>query len=168
MDKKNTWSRAILSVFILFFFFPGILHAGGKINSQKKHTWSENAGWINFRSSHGEVTVHKTHLSGWAWAENIGWIKLGADGGGPYANSSADDWGVNNDGQGRLSGYAWSENVGWINFHPSGSQVVISSKGRFDGYAWAENIGWIHFKNDDPFYNVAVTKALPFLTPLLD
>ena len=74
MDKKNTWSRAILSVFILFFFFPGILHAGGKINSQKKHTWSENAGWINFRSSHGEVTVHKTHLSGWAWAENIGWI----------------------------------------------------------------------------------------------
>jgi hypothetical protein len=68
--------------------------------------------------THGGVTVYSDHLEGYAWAENIGWIRLGTSGRGDqyYDNTSAADYGVNNDGSGNLSGYAWGENVGWIHF----------------------------------------------------
>ena len=135
----------------------------GNIDTNNKYAWSENAGWLNFRSNNGGVTVHDTYLSGYAWAENIGWIKLGS-GTGPYNNTDSSNWGVNRDSStGALSGYAWSENAGWINFNPSGSQVIINtSTGSFDGYAWAESVGWIHFKYDAPTYNVAVAATMTY------
>ena len=46
--------------------------AEGNIDDTEKYAWSENAGWLNFRPAHGGVTVHETHLSGYAWADNIG------------------------------------------------------------------------------------------------
>ena len=85
--------------------------AAASISLSDKYAWSENAGWLNFRPTTGGVTVNPNHLSGYAWQENIGWLKLGSDGGGPYPNTSATNWGVNRDGAGNLSGYAWSE--GW-------------------------------------------------------
>jgi len=108
------------------------------------------------------VTVYSDHLEGFAWEENIGWISLGTYTGGSshtYANSAANDYGVNNDGCGNLSGYAWSTKVGWINFNPNDGQVTIDPvSGEFDGYAWAENVGWIHFKNTTGnAYNVDAT-----------
>jgi uncharacterized repeat protein (TIGR01451 family) len=125
--------------------------ATGNIDSTDKWAWSTNAGWINLRPEHGGVTVYSDHLEGYAWAENVGWIRLGSDGGGGtpyYANTTAGNYGVNNDGSGNLSGYAWSTNVGWINFNPSHSQVTIDTDtGRFEGYAWSENVGWIHFSS---------------------
>jgi hypothetical protein len=126
------------------------------ISATDKYAWSENAGWTNWHDSYACVTVAPTYLAGYVWAENIGWIKLGSDGGGPYNNDAADDWGVNrNSGTGALSGYAWSENAGWINFNPSHSQVTMDTgTGEFDGYAWAENIGYIHFQNSSPEYSV--------------
>lgn len=120
------------------------LRAEGNIDLVDRFAWSENAGWIDFSPEHGGVTVRTTHLSGYAWAENIGWIKLGS-GTGPYANTSASNWGVNVNDSSRLSGFAWSENVGWINFAPAYGGVSISG-GRLDGYAWSENIGWISLR----------------------
>jgi hypothetical protein len=123
------------------------------------YAWGTNIGWLNFAPSHGGgVTVYDDHLEGYVWAENVGWIRLGTHTAGSphsYGNSSATDYGVNNDGSGNLSGYAWGTNIGWINFNPSHSQVTVNqTTGEFEGYAWGENVGWIHFKNVSPAYGV--------------
>lgn len=134
--------------------------AAGDIDPSSKYAWAENAGWANFAPTHGEVTVVPDYLAGYVWCENIGWLKLGNDNGGPYANTGANDWGVNLV-SGKLTGYAWSENCGWVNFNPTHSQVTVDrNDGSFDGYAWAENMGWIHFKNASPAYNVRTTASL--------
>jgi hypothetical protein len=139
--------------------------AGGNIDAVDKWAWGTNVGWINFRPTHGGVTVYDDHLEGYAWGENIGWIRVGTHTGGSphtYANTAADNYGVNNDGNGNLSGYAWGTNVGWINFNPTHSQVTIdTATGRFDGYAWGENIGWIHFRGTGTVaYGVIVNHTL--------
>jgi PKD repeat protein len=129
--------------------------AVSNIDPNNKHAWSTNAGWIDFRTDHGSVTVYPDHLEGYAWAENLGWIQLGSHNSGgthTYANSSNNNWGVNNDGAGKLSGYAWSSHIGWINF----TQVTINqTTGDFNGDAWSENVGWIRF-NGSPTYKVRV------------
>ena len=134
----------------------------GNIDPTNKYAWGTNVGWINFRPTHGGITVYSDHLEGYAWAENIGWIRLGTfTGGGThnYLNDAANNYGVNKDGAGNLSGYAWGTNVGWINFNPKDGGVTIDlGTCKFDGYAWAENIGWIHFKSaGPPAYHVAKT-----------
>ena len=143
----------------------GVAYAATNIDSTNKWAWGTNVGWINFADANGGVTVYSDHLEGYAWAENIGWIRLGSDGGGGspyYANTTKDNYGVNNDGNGNLSGYAWGANVGWINFNPTHGGVTIStSNGSFDGYAWGENVGWIHFKGTAPAYNVVTTWSPP-------
>jgi len=155
-----------LVVILLLTLTPMVSAQTGNIDTVDKWAWGTNAGWLNFRPSNGGAAVYSDHLEGFIWAENAGWIRLGTfDGGGPhtYANTSAADYGVNNDGTGLLSGYAWSTNTGWINFDPTGTeQVVIDLATKsFDGYAWAENLGWIHFKNASPAYNVVTTGDVP-------
>ena len=135
--------------------------ATGNIDAVDKWAWGTNVGWINFAPTHGGVTVYDDHLEGYAWGENIGWIRLGShEGGGShtYANTAADNYGVNNS-SGTLFGYAWGTNVGWIKFNPTDGGVTIdTSNGSFDGYAWGENIGWIHFKGTGAVaYNVVYT-----------
>lgn len=134
----------------------------GNIYATNKWAWGTNIGWVNFRPTHGGVTVYYDHLEGYAWAENIGWIRLGTHTGGSpftYGNTSNIDYGVNHNGSGTLSGYAWGTNVGWINFSPTHGGVTIDmDNGSFDGYAWAENVGWLHFKKiGSPAYNVVTT-----------
>lgn len=129
--------------------------------------WVENAGWLNFEPGFTSATAHIDHLSGYVWSDTVGWIKLGADAGGPYANSNAQDWGVNRSRDGILSGFAWSENAGWINFKPSAGGVQINRvNGRFEGYAWSESLGWIHLSNDVLGYG-ADTEPLPIEVPSL-
>ena len=141
----------VLIAGIVLCLFGVALAATGNIDATDKYAWSTNAGWINLRPEHGGVTVYSDHLEGYAWGKNIGWIRLGSDGGGGtpyYANTTAANYGVNNDGSGNLSGYAWSTNVGWIRFDPTHGGVTIdTATGRFDGYAWGENVGWIHFSS---------------------
>ena len=96
--------------------------------------------------------VTSTHLAGFAWGPNVGWIKLGADGAGPYANDSRNNWGVNRDAQGNLGGFAWSETLGWLDFSSADGQLVIAADGTFTGYAWSSSLGWIHFAG--PGYGV--------------
>ena len=134
----------------------------GNIDLGHSFAWAENAGWVNFSSPYGGVTVSpEGFLSGYAWAENVGWIKLGS-GAGPYANNSHLNWGVNLVGAGHLTGYAWGENSGWINFSPTnGFHVSISlGTGDFSGFAWSESVGWIHFQNASPAYRVRTTVML--------
>ncbi|MCX7047724.1 MAG: hypothetical protein NTX50_19840 [Candidatus Sumerlaeota bacterium] len=127
--------------------------------------YGANIGWVNLQ---GDVTsgvvVRPTYVSGWAWSANVGWICLGAApaNGRRYANDSATDFGVNNDGHGGLSGYAWGSNIGWIAFDTSaapggGARVSINSAtGNFEGFAWSANCGWIAFEGV-PAQSVAAT-----------
>lgn len=103
----------------------------GTIDTTNRYAWSENAGWIDFGSTAGNVHVTDSVLTGTAYGENAGWIILNPGSGG----------GVSNDGEGNLSGYAWSENAGWIDF----SKVTIGIDGVFAGNAYSENLGWITF-----------------------
>lgn len=125
-----------------------------------KYAWGENVGWANAHSVNHTVTIHYDEgtggwLSGHVWGENIGWIIMGKAGGGPYANTTSNNWGVNLAADGKLSGYAWGENVGWINFEQTHGQPAIeTTTGSFSGHAWGENIGWIKFSGSSPDYGV--------------
>ena len=168
-----TYIRYSVLITLIVLCLVGIVQAAtGNIDSTDKWAWGTNVGWINFRPEHGGVTVYSDHLEGYAWGENIGWIRMGShDGGGAhtYANTTAGNYGVNNDGSGHLSGYAWGTNVGWINFDPAGSeQVTIDlATGEFDSYAWGENMGWIHFRGTGPVgYGVSLL-IHPIYLPLV-
>lgn len=132
-----------------------------------KYAWGENVGWANAGPTNHDVTVHYYEgtggwLSGHAWGENIGWIVMGSTGGGPYANTTSNNWGVNLAANGEFSGYAWGENVGWINFDDAQCDAEIDpANGAFTGHAWGENIGWLKFKGTSPDYGV---RALAFDT----
>jgi hypothetical protein len=122
--------------------------SAASIDSNHQYAYSENAGWLNFADSNGNVVVLNDHLEGYVWGENIGWIRLGTHtAGGPhtYTNDAANAYGVNRNSSGDLSGYAWGENIGWINFGATGGNAVLSNAGEFTGAVWAENIGWIKF-----------------------
>lgn len=153
--------RAGLSVYVLAWAFLALpsAYATDNIDPTNKHASAENVGWVNAAPTNGGVTVHfdgtSGYLTGLAWGENVGWIKLGNNSGGPYANTSASDWGVNLDASFTLAGYAWGENIGWIKFNPAYSVVTIDmASGRFNGDAWGENIGWVRFKGTVPDYSV--------------
>lgn len=146
LQFKNFWRLIIVAIFIVSgaVGIAPVLAADntGTINATNRYVWTENAGWLDFGTTEGNVVVTDTGLTGYGWGENIGWISL---------SCSNDDscglvnYGVSNDGNGALSGYAWSENAGWINFSPINGGVTINSSGEFVGYAWGENIGWIVF-----------------------
>jgi hypothetical protein len=143
--------------------------AGGNIDSTHKWAWGTNIGWINFKPDSGGVSVYPDHLEGYAWGENVGWIRLGShEGGGAhtYANTTADNYGVNREDSGELSGYAWGPNIGWINFDPAeGGVSIVPQSGVFEGYAWGENVGWISFKGGSggTSYGVVTTFRIYFV-----
>jgi len=148
------WAVALVTVLA-----GSVSLADGNIDPANNFAWSENAGWVNFAPSNGNVTVTAGRgLSGYAWAENIGWVKMAAVGS-TYQNTTKDDWGVHLTGK-ALQGFAWSENAGWINFSPTDGGVTLKHDGQFDGYAWGENIGWIHFRSASPAYGVRTTASL--------
>ncbi|OGO29078.1 MAG: hypothetical protein A2Z16_16660 [Chloroflexi bacterium RBG_16_54_18] len=147
--RTHTRYLAILLAAALVILGFTVALADGNIDPAHQYAWNTSAGWINFKSPMSEATVYKDHLEGIIWGENIGWIRLGShvDGGAfTYANTAADNYGVNRTPDGKLSGYAWGTNVGWINFNPPSGGVTIDPLGVFDGYAWGENVGWIKFK----------------------
>ena len=151
---------ALLAVLLLFLLTVNVGAAWAATGNSSGFAWGTNAGWFNFNATDGGVTVYADHLEGYAWGENTGWLRLGTcTSGSPctYANTTAANYGVNNDGSGHLSGFAWGTNIGWINFNPTDGGVTVNSSGQFDGYAWSENVGWIHFKGAAPVYNVTTT-----------
>ena len=152
--------------------FIGIVtvFAQSNINPAAQSSWSENAGWMNWREANGAadgVQVGEFVLRGYIWGENIGWVNVGD--GAPaspplYSNVDDTDFGVNIAADGSLTGYAWGENVGWVNF--SGGAMAtpadparIDCDGRLNGYAWSENLGWINLALAETGHYVAVESA---------
>lgn len=142
-----TWV-AYATCLALVLVSPVPCQAASPIHPEHSWVWATNAGWVNLNPTHGGVLVFDDHLEGFAWGESIGWIRLGTHTGGgshTYANTDADNYGVNRTGS-ALSGYGWSTNAGWINFEPAhGGVSVDPATGVFSGYAWGESIGWIKF-----------------------
>jgi hypothetical protein len=148
---KTIGRGALFATLILAILGMYQTGSAASMDPTAKWAWSENAGWNNFNPTvGGDVAVYGDHLEGYIYAENIGWIRLGTHTGGSphtYANSDANNYGVNRDPSGGLSGYAWGTNVGWINFAPTTGGVTIDpGTGAFGGYAWGENMGWISLK----------------------
>jgi len=102
----------------------------GTIDSTYKYAWSNQAGWINFNPSNGNIKITDNGITGYAWSENYGWINMAPSQSGVKINSN-----------GTLSGYAWGENLGWINF----SGVSINCNGQFKGTASGDIIGILTF-----------------------
>ncbi|NCC26175.1 MAG: IPTL-CTERM sorting domain-containing protein [Deltaproteobacteria bacterium] len=162
---------AVATVTLCICLWAG-LALGQGIDPTHRFAWSENTGWQNFKSTHGEVSVYATHLEGHVWGENIGWIRLGSYTGGgthTYGNTNQTNFGVNRTGN-QLSGYAWGENIGWISFgssvHHAGVQIDPAT-GDFSGFAWGENIGWIKFAGtavDSTAYKVKLADTAPTVT----
>ena len=129
--------------------------AAATINDPNQNAYGANIGWINAR---GEGTngmaVGQSFCTGNAWSANCGWISLGhgPTNGWQYSNASANDWGVNHDGEGRLAGCAWGANIGWIVFEQTRGQPRVDlHTGILSGYAWSANAGWIGFSNAQAF-----------------
>ncbi|MDB5258848.1 MAG: hypothetical protein JWO73_56 [Candidatus Taylorbacteria bacterium] len=144
-------SRSLLiSIFLTLFIFPSESLASaisGRIDAADRYAWSENAGWIDFGTTLGAVTVTDSALAGYAYGENVGWVSLNCSN---TSSCASNAYAVANNSEGILTGYAWSENAGWIDFAPSAGGVSISSAGIFSGYAYSENLGWIAFAGNHP------------------
>jgi hypothetical protein len=161
MRHINSWTK-----YLVLVATTGLSLGITNVDPISKFSWSENAGWLNWRDANGGadgVMIGSQYLSGFIWGENIGWINVGdgtPGGGGGYANVDGSDAGVNIAPDGNLSGLAWGENVGWINFGTTPHIGADGARfdpvvGRFRGWAWGENIGWVNL--DDATAYVART-----------
>jgi hypothetical protein len=125
--------------------------AGTTIDPVNRYAYGANIGWMDWRGdTNNGVVIGAYVCSGYIYSANVGWINLGS--GAPadgiyYQNTSASDFGVNNDGLGNLSGYAWGANIGWIHFESTGAPKVNMLTGQLSGYAWSANCGWISLSN---------------------
>jgi hypothetical protein len=162
----NCWNSTLTA--LALGLAPQVL-AQSNVDSVNKFAWCENVGWTNWRDANGTndgVIVGTDFLEGFIWGENAGWINVG--GGGPYANTTGLDFGVNILVDDDLDGFAWGENIGWINFG-WGAAADDADRARFDfaagrfrGFAWGENIGWINL--DDATHFVAAGVPISCLT----
>jgi hypothetical protein len=122
------------------------------IDANQRYGYGANIGWVNFRWGSGSpvqgATIGQFVCRGRIYSANVGWINLG-DGnpanGVHYSNTSATDFGVNHNGQGRLSGYAYGANIGWIKFdHTIVDPPRINLKtGKISGFIYSANCGWM-------------------------
>ena len=88
MLSKHTLTRVIYSLLAALAAIGLVqaVEAAGNIDLVNKWAWSTNAGWINFNSSFGGMTVNPVSgaFDGYAWAENVGWISFKGHGLVPY------------------------------------------------------------------------------------
>lgn len=129
----------IASVVLLCFVAPSLALASetdGTIvtGGNAGYAWSNNAGWVNFGLTEGNIHVTDAGLTGDAWNGNTAWINLTPSNGG-----------ITNNGEGTLGGNAWGEGLGWIDF----SGVTIDSAGQFQGSATGSLVGTLTFDCDN-------------------
>jgi hypothetical protein len=141
-----------LSGLALFFVFSPCVEAVTTIDLANRYTYAGNFGWIDWvADTNNGAVIGENVCAGYLYSANVGWINLGD--GSPvnqiqYQNNSANDFGVNQDGQGNLTGFAWGANIGWINFEQTyGKPKINLLTGQFSGYAWSANCGWISLSN---------------------
>ena len=135
-------------LFLALLSGPAALSAQSTINATNKYAYAANLGWVDARGdTTNGVVIGEYVCQGFAYGANVGWINFGggtAANGIYYANNSATDFGINQDGTGRLRGYAYGANIGWINFEDTGNPVVDLTNGQLSGYAYSANCGWIN------------------------
>ena len=135
-------------LFLVLLSGTATLSAQSTINSPNRYAYAGNLGWADARGdTTNGVVVGEYVCSGYAYGANVGWINFGsgaATNGVYYSNTSATDFGINQDGTGRLRGYAYGANIGWINFEDTGNPVVNLTNGQLSGYAYSANCGWIN------------------------
>ena len=121
------------------------------IDSTNHYAYGANIGWMDWRGdTNNSAVIGEYVCSGYIYAANVGWISLGNSsppGGIYYSNTSAGDWGVNQDGSGNLRGFAYGANIGWIAFEATGVPKVDLATGNFSGSVWSANCGWISLSN---------------------
>ena len=122
--------RKFASVFILATLFGFIFSNSVSASIASGYAWSNNAGWINFGATNGNIQIKDSGITGYAWNETYGWINMSP------ANS-----GVKISASGVLSGYAWGEGTSWINF----TGTSINCSGHFAGIATGDTVGTITF-----------------------
>jgi len=156
--------KFVATISVIMLASTGGVLAASNISPLHQFSWSENAGWMNWRQAGSPpgsqgVRIHSGYLTGMIWAENFGFVSLGQ---GPknlasYTNLSGADHGVNLAADGTLSGYAWGENVGWLNFSggalasPASAARLDFAANRFRGFVWSENLGWINLDDATHF-----------------
>ena len=155
-----------LSIFAIVFAavvlsgLPSILKAQSSPGSEHNvygFAWSENYGWISFRSSdvsspydYGvDLSTTTGALSGYAWSDGIGWISFNSNDG-----VSCGAPATVNMTTGALSGYAKATTAagnGCVSL--SGSQYGVTydatTTQTFSGFAWNDVFGWISFNSND-------------------
>jgi hypothetical protein len=128
-----------------------LLRADTTIDAVNKCAYAANLGWLDWTGNNANGSIIGEYVcSGYIYAANVGWISLGngsPPGGIYYSNTSASDWGVNQDGLGNLRGYAYGANIGWINFENNGAPKVDLYSGKMSGSVWSANCGWISLSN---------------------
>jgi len=123
---KKTLLLLLLAVLLSFNLVTA--YAGTTVSATNHYAYGGNIGWIETR---GDITngavFGQSYCTGYLWSANCGWISLGngPTNGWQYSNTSAADWGVNNDGLGNLSGYAWGANIGWLVFEQTNGMPRI-------------------------------------------
>lgn len=142
--------RIVLTMLLAGLAFAG--QASTTIDPANHYAYGANIGWMDCRGDGANGAVIGEYVcSGYIYAANVGWISLGngsPPGGIYYSNTSAGDWGVNNqNGLGNLRGYAYGANIGWIAFENTGAPKVDLATGNFSGYAYSANCGWISLSN---------------------
>ena len=149
LSLKIYMKRLLLTVLVASL--PMAARAGTTIDPANHYAYGANLGWMDWRGDTANGAVIGEYVcSGYIYSANTGWINLGSGsppGGIYYSNTSAADWGVNQDGLGNLRGYAWGANIGWINFEATGTPKVDLLTGNFSGSVWSANCGWISLSN---------------------
>lgn len=124
---------AIAAVLFVSAFSAHAIETNGTIivdGPDAGFAWSNQAGWVNFGATNGNIHITDSGITGYAWNENHGWI-----------NMAPSQGGVSVAANGALSGHAWGAGLGWINF----SGVSINSSGKFVGQATGTLIGTLTF-----------------------
>ena len=99
----------LASLVVISSLLPG--WADTTINATNKYSYGANIGWINWQGDNANGAVIGDYVcTGFIYSANVGWINLGN--GAPtngirYQNLSANDFGVNHDGDGNLRGFAY-------------------------------------------------------------
>lgn len=140
--------------------------AGTTIDPAHPHAYGANVGWVNARGDAANgAAIGQYYCTGSVWSANCGWIGFGSGtpaNGWRYSNASADDWGVNHDGEGRLTGYAYGANIGWVSFEQTfGRPRVDLRTGNLSGYAWGANVGWIGLSNAQAYVRTETLASGP-------
>ncbi len=156
-DKKSIYALIFAFCILAFAVSAKASETDGTIVSggNAGYAWSDQAGWVNFGTTNGNLHITDSGITGYVWNSNYGWINMAPTIGGVAVTAN-----------GALSGYAWGSGLGWIKF----SGASINSSGKFIGQATSAAIGTLTFDCD----NCSVTtdyrpqnfRTTPSLVPL--